>query len=145
MSYIEVFVPGVPVPQGSKRALPVYEGRGEARRFTGRVVVADSAGQRLAEWRSAVIHAVRAKHAGGPLEGPLVIRVSFLLPRPQRPRFTVPATRPDWDKLARAVCDALQAAGLFRDDGQIVSASVSKRYAADGLVGAFIYVAEAHE
>ena len=127
---IEVF--GDPVPQGSKRVFPVYRGKGEHREFTGKVAVTDNAGARLAEWRQAIVVAARAAMVdSAPLEGPLWISLEFSLRQPKRPKFPHPATRPDYEKLARAVGDALKAAGVYRDDGQIVTASIRKRYTAE--------------
>jgi len=124
---IQVF--GDPVPQGSKRAFPVYRGKGEHREFTGKVAVTDNAGARLAEWRHAIVVAARAGIGEtAPLEGPVWLSLEFWLRQPKRPKFALPATRPDYEKLARAVGDALKAAGVYRDDGQVVTATISKRY-----------------
>jgi Holliday junction resolvase RusA-like endonuclease len=134
---------GDPVPQGSKRAFAVYRGRGAEREFTGKVAVTDNAGSRLAEWRQSIIAAVRERFDGdAPLEGPLSISLQFLLRRPKKPKHPMPATRPDYEKLARAVGDALKAAGVYRDDGQIVTASVRKRFAIREGPGVLITVAE---
>lgn len=140
---LSMFVAGTPVAQGSKRGIPIYRRTADGREWTGRVVLAESAGQRLAEWRAAIVHAARDAHPGRILDGPVALGLVFRLPRPQRPRYGLPATRPDWDKLARAVCDALRAGGLIRDDAQIVYATVSKRYALPGEeVGVLIELAE---
>jgi crossover junction endodeoxyribonuclease RusA len=40
-----------------------------------------------------------------------------------------PVTKPDRTKLLRALEDALTDAGVWRDDTQVVSGDVSKRYA----------------
>ena len=37
--------------------------------------------------------------------------------------------RPDRDKLQRAICDALTASGVIRDDAQIVAGDTHKTYA----------------
>jgi crossover junction endodeoxyribonuclease RusA len=112
---------GEPVPQGSKRAI--------VHRTTQKPVVIESAGARLKSWRQAVVdEARRALHDAPPLEGPVTVFITFFLRMPKRPRHALPITRPDADKLARSCLDALQAAGMFRDDAQVTSLTVKKRY-----------------
>ncbi len=132
---LRIWVGGDPVPQGSKRAFIVRRG-GEP---TGRVAIVDAAGGRLAEWRAAIVAEARARHEGPPHEGPLALALDFCLRAPKRPRFREPATRPDWEKLARAVGDALRAAGVYRDDGQVTAAVVVKRYAEVPGVGVTLW------
>lgn len=123
---------GEAVTQGNKRAFPVYRGKGSEREFTGKTVITEKGGARLAEWRNAIVLAARAAMNGAdPIEGPVGISLMFYVKQPKRPKYVLPAVRPDWEKLSRAVCDALTAAGVYRDDGQIVTAAVCKRYAMD--------------
>lgn len=65
-----------------------------------------------------------------PLEGPLVLTATFVLPRPKSaPKRRVwPTVKPDTDKLLRALCDALTDCGAWLDDAQVVRMSVEKRY-----------------
>ena len=69
------------------------------------------------------------------LLGPVRLSVAFYLPRPKRlSKRGVDAahlTAPDWDKLARAVSDALTGVA-YRDDAQVVEAIVGKFYAQVG-------------
>jgi crossover junction endodeoxyribonuclease RusA len=69
------------------------------------------------------------------LEGAVRLTMAFYLPRPKKyQRRGVPVahlTAPDWDKLSRAVSDALTHV-VYRDDKQIVEAVVGKFYAAVG-------------
>ena len=114
---------GDPVPQGSKRAFVVKN----------RAVVVDDNKASLRTWRSAVVAAARgaldADAITGPIAGPVKVSVFFYLRQPKRPKHGLPATRPDGDKLERAILDALTAAGVVRDDGQVTSMSWRKRYA----------------
>ena len=110
-------------PQGSKRAF--------VNRHTGKPAVVESAGAPLREWRQDVKAAARdalIQNGGVQLEGPLVLEVTFWLRRPKHTKNTWPVTRPDLSKLVRALEDAMQDAGLFRDDSQIVFENVSKQY-----------------
>ena len=68
-----------------------------------------------------------------PLKGAVSVSIRFLHARPKRLQLkankrTVTSagriwkhSRPDIDNLAKAVCDSLQVAGFFKDDGQISS------------------------
>ena len=142
-----MFVPGVPAPQGSKRSVPIYAGRGEDRTFTGRVALLESSKPRVDAWRADVRHAVEAALAGAaPLDGPVRLRIAFVLPRPKATpkRRPTPAAvkQPDVDKTARSTADALTSAGAYRDDAQIVELAVTKRIAElDEPPGAWIDLA----
>lgn len=67
----------------------------------------------------------------GPLCGPLKVTMRFILKRPKRPKFALPAVRPDADNFWKAVSDALNGI-LWEDDAQIVECHASKAYAAAG-------------
>lgn len=83
-----------------------------------------------------------------PAEGPLEVRIRFLLPRPQRllkknsPKGRVRCTcKPDIDNAVKAVLDALTDAGVWRDDTQVAELITGKHYAAmNELPGAEIEV-----
>ncbi|AHH98270.1 RusA family crossover junction endodeoxyribonuclease [Kutzneria albida] len=123
---LEVFVPGRPAPQGSKRHVG------------GGVMIEMS--KAVKPWREdirwTVIDAMRKTgHRGFTTGVPLVAKFEFVLPRPLSApkRSTPPAVkRPDLDKLTRAVCDALTYAGLWADDSQVVDMHPSKRIAEPG-------------
>jgi Holliday junction resolvase RusA-like endonuclease len=73
---------------------------------------------------------------GEPLEGPIVLRALFLLPRPARliwstrPMPREPhAKKPDKDNLEKALKDALTKLA-WRDDAQVFDGRVKKLYAA---------------
>ena len=131
-----VFVPGVPVPQGSKTAF--------ISKSTGRPIVVDK-DMRLPQWRakvtSWVMDAMPQQPIEYPLLGPIGIRVDFILARPKghfgtgknagmlragAPKH--PASMPDVDKLLRAIFDALTDAQVWRDDGQVVWVQATKHY-----------------
>ena len=110
---------GDPVPQGSKRAFVVKN----------RAVVVDDNKATLKSWRTAVVDAARAELNGeAPDLGPVRITLMFFLRQPKRPKAPVPITKPDADKLARAVLDGMTDAGVFRDDSQVTTLTVRKRY-----------------
>ncbi len=121
-------VPGEPVPQGSGR--PIRAGNGRT------YVIADSG--RLRPWRDAVTwHARRASAGRPPLAGAVAVELAFTFIRPRwhygrrglRPSAPLGhAVRPDLDKLARAVLDALVGAGVIRDDAQVAELHATKGY-----------------
>lgn len=61
-----------------------------------------------------------------PLDGPLLGRFVFTMRKPKnapKKRRTWPDKKPDLDKLARAVCDALEDGGVLVNDSRIVEFS----------------------
>ena len=72
-----------------------------------------------------------------PLDEPVEVLFTFYIPMPKKPRFLLPASSPDYDKLARAVSDGIQAnkrrklPGLIADDGRIVDAVIRERFVLD--------------
>jgi crossover junction endodeoxyribonuclease RusA len=133
---IEFFVPGSPVPAGSKKAFPIHGRDGKLH-----VGVADMGGPRGQEWRAAIrlaaSYALDGAPAPVPLAGALKLSLWFMLPRPRDhvgkrgllPSAPAhPTTRPDLLKLGRAVEDACTGI-LWRDDAQIVDEDLHKLYA----------------
>lgn len=107
---------GLPAPQGSKTNMPngaMVEGSSR----TGR--------QNLRDWRTACIAAARDQAAlTGRMSGALELSVQFRFPMPVRARKRdrpqrLKATKPDLDKLVRALGDALKLGGLIDDDARI--------------------------
>ena len=133
-------VRGLPAPQGSKRAF--------RNKHSGRIQQVESS-KRVAPWRSDVRDAALAAMGyvhdgdpiGDPLTGPVAIRLEFRMPRPKghygsgrnaavlkASAPTRPAGKPDVDKLARAILDAITAI-VIADDSQVVDLHASKVYA----------------
>ena len=147
---ISFFVAGIPRPGGSKTAMPIYNRTGHAvttMTATGKHrpvlrYVDDAKGN--SEWRKAV--ALFGRQAWGiqaPMEGPLGIRVTFYLSRPQyhygtgrnkkvvkdrAPKYST--AKPDLTKLMRSTEDALKGI-LWTDDAQICRQELEKRYTAN--------------
>lgn len=125
---MKLTVIGVPVPQGSKSAFALP---------SGRVVVTDGkkAGA-LKDWRAAIAACGRLWLAQNgmpaPIDGPVKLTATFYMPRPKSApkRVTRPATKPDLDKLIRAVGDALCKIA-YTEDSRIVEISGRKEFAVD--------------
>ena len=129
MRRLTVTIPGIPVPQGSKR----HVGNG----------VMIEANRRLAPWRADAIAAIQQAMGAGwtPLDVPVSMDVEFLFPRPKSHygrrngaaylKATAPGYKPsapDLDKLLRATCDALTQAGAWRDDALLADVIACKQY-----------------
>ncbi len=133
---IQFFVPGVPKTAGSKKAFPLWKGKGASRQFV-RSIITDSSGAAGREWRSAIQAEASGVFAGGELiDSPIRLTVTFVVVRPKghsgtkglkpsAPRF--PTTKPDATKMTRAVEDALTGV-VWRDDACVVTQAVRKRY-----------------
>lgn len=116
------FVEGTAAPQGSKSGFI----RG------GRVVLVESS-KKVKPWREAV--GTKAQESiEGLLDGPLVLEVEFVMPRPKAlgDKEAPPMVqRPDCDKLLRSTCDGLTGTA-YGDDSQVVTIRAHKRRAKPG-------------
>lgn len=136
-------VVGIPKPQGSKRPFKSRDGR---------VWMKESNELGHAQWRNAVSEcAVRLADEHGVMLGPLRMDAIYRFPMPaSRPKRDHAAgevwrtAAPDRDKLDRAVCDALEASGLIRNDAQIC-AGESIKLEVTGWTGASITLTELAE
>ena len=124
---MKITVLGGPATKGSMRCIGARGGRGR------HTLIPDNKPEAVA-WHSKVMSGGRkAVDKYGPLSGPLVVDLTFTVHRPP----SVPLSKRPWpitrssgdsDKLLRAVLDALDDAGLYGDDSQIVMAGVAKAY-----------------
>ena len=139
---ISIFVPGLPVAQPRAKAVA----------FGGRARVYNPGTAN--EWKACVIHAFKSE-AGAFKEGvPVRLVMHFHLPRPnghfgsgknsEKLKPSAPShhtKKPDADNLAKAVMDALTAAGVWVDDSQVAVSMTVKLYA-DGPTGCRIMLEE---
>lgn len=140
---IRFSVPGAPAPGGSKRAF--------ANPKTGKIVVLDDAKNNRG-WRERVsLFAREAMGPAPPLDGPLAMRLIFVVSRPKghygtgrnaaklRPwaETARPTVKPDVTKLVRAAEDAMTGI-VWRDDAQVVMQQAEKRYGENA--GLFVLV-----
>ena len=119
MNEFPIWIPGTPVPQGSKSVT--------------RTGVMFESNNKLKPWRETMSNALTAwtatfSGAWEPYDGPLFVDVTFYVPRPKRPKFELPATPADLDKYQRALGDAMTTSGLIRDDARITTWHARKRY-----------------
>ena len=124
----EFFVPGVPIPQGSKQGFVVQK-KGER----PRAIVVDTNKDDLKPWRAHVTKTAAAAYTGPRAEGALLLTAEFRMPRPASVKREYPAVKPDVDKLLRALMDGItDALTIWRDDAQVVDGFPSKRYVLPG-------------
>jgi len=136
----DVFIPGVPKGQPRARAF--------ARNMGGKTVARMYDSNTAEAWKSEIAIGIRDVRPATPLEGPLVVDLTFIMPRPKSlmrkkdPDGQIPYDRtPDRDNLDKAVLDALTRLSVWRDDAQVCGGSVWKFYAAkDGRTGARLRV-----
>ncbi len=130
-------VDGQPIPQGSLR--PFMAGGRPQLRYSNR--------EPLAMWRDSIRDACPIDD---PQLGPFIVDVVFRMKRPAGhyggkgllPRFegSYPVSRPDLDKLIRAVLDALTMR-VWRDDAQVIGINARKIY--DRTPGVDIVITDA--
>jgi len=125
---LEFTVPGEAKPQGSKRGFVTK---------TGKVAMVEMAGRPLKQWREMITFLARNERINQQWEpfqkGPMAVELVFGMRRPLKPKDTTPTTRPDVDKLVRAVLDALTDAHIWQDDSQVVSLRAEKTYTEPGV------------
>lgn len=115
---LDLFIPGVPRPQGSKTSL----GR-------GRMI---ESSKYVKNWRERVAY-FALQHHPAPIDRLVPVRLlaDFIMPRPTATpkRRTPPAIRqPDLDKCIRAIGDALTGIA-WTDDAQVIEIRATKRLA----------------
>jgi len=125
---LELFIAGVPRPQGSKNAY----------RRGSRVVMVE-ANKHLPEWRQAVYEALMASEVQ--FTDAVTVMSTFYIPRPKTNKRLRATTKPDLDKLQRAIGDSLVKAGTIIDDSYIVTWQAGKAYA-DGVEPGVLLIIE---
>lgn len=116
-------VRGIPVPQGTARA---FVAGGRAYLATD----ANRSSSPIGAWRGAIAREAQLVMGDSPLiEAPVEVTATFSLPRPRSlaKRITQPDAKPDIDKLARALLDAMTGV-VIRDDAQVVDLQLRKVY-----------------
>jgi Holliday junction resolvase RusA-like endonuclease len=141
VSTITFTVPGAPVGKGRPRVGKVG---GFARLYTP---------EKTVNYESRVALAGHQAMAGRePVTGPVALRLDVCLPIPaswsgKKQERAVrdeirPATKPDLDNILKAICDGLNGVA-WKDDVQVVEATVSKNYSRSPRVVVLITPVEA--
>jgi Holliday junction resolvase RusA-like endonuclease len=133
---------GIPVPQGSMKSMvrphPYERNPNGLCRGGNRHVATTSDNPDLAAWRERVkLEATFVRRRATPqhvtIDAPAALYATFYLPRPKSlpKRIEYPMTKPDLDKLTRAISDSLKDAGVVAEDSRFVDNCTFKRYAID--------------
>jgi Holliday junction resolvase RusA-like endonuclease len=124
MKSISVTVSVEAVPKGSVRAFIAPK--------QNRAIIVQDKHYQLRLYESILRdHLSQAMQAQSLFEGPVRVRIVFNRSRPKsskRKKSMYACTRPDIDKLARAVLDAMTGI-VFTDDAQVAALIAEKRYA----------------
>jgi Holliday junction resolvase RusA-like endonuclease len=115
----EIFVPGEPRPQGSKKAFS-----------RGTRIVLVEANKQLPAWREQMRKAFEMKmlERDTPFSTALSVSITFWLTRPKSVKRQYATGTYDIDKLTRAVLDSLQDK-VLTNDNLVVDLAVRKTYA----------------
>lgn len=134
---IDIFVAGIPAPQGSKKFLGTYVSKKDGRTHG----IMGESSKKVAPWRADVRNALTGQD-GKPKakfgdDSAIRAGLQFIIPRPlslSKKKKTPPAKkRPDIDKLVRSTFDAIKSAGVYGDDSRVVGFFfLNKRYAEIG-------------
>lgn len=113
-------IAGDPKPQGSKR----YVGGGR--------VIEDNPGTRA--WRQSAqlqLTTYRSRQLKEPIDEAVLVQAVFCLPRPKSVRSMLPTSKSshDLNELCRALEDALEGAGVLKNDSRITTWHARKHYA----------------
>lgn len=129
---LELWIPGVPVPQGSKKGFVAGK----------RAIIVDANPEQLKPWRAQVSACAVEAWGGRPsLDEPVNLFAEFTFPRlkshygtgrnagvlkPDAPFYKT--SSPDKDKLERAINDGLTDAGVWKDDALVCDGGSRKVY-----------------
>lgn len=132
---LDIVVRGRPAPQGSKRGVASFKGKGAGREITGIRQIEMS--PHVKPWRTDVKEAAEKAIADTGhvrFTGAVRVRMVFTADRPatvSRRKRPWPSVTPDLSKLVRSTEDALTAAGVWKDDALVVALTAFKVYAGE--------------
>ena len=128
MTALQFVVRGVPVPQGSTRAFVV-----------GKRAIVTNQTPKLTAWRQAIASEARLVAPPALFEGALSVdvRFAFVAAKSNKAKKGYKSTRPDIDKLLRAVLDGCTGV-VWKDDAQVAHVCATKTYEETSYV--FVWV-----
>ncbi len=108
---------GIPVPMARARVFMDKK--------TGKVRAANP--RRCSDWKQSIAMQALEHRPSTLMDGPIRIEATFYLLKPKSKRAKYPATKPDWDNLAKALTDSLEGL-IYTNDSRIVEAHIRKEY-----------------
>jgi crossover junction endodeoxyribonuclease RusA len=129
MSHFISYVTGTPRPQGSKKAFVI---RGKA------ILVDASEGNY--EWRRIVTQELANDPDLVRYKGAVNVSLAFFMEKAKSNKTNLMTQKPDIDKLARSVLDAMTNAELIEDDSKVVYLNITKTWATEQSPGVLIHV-----
>jgi Holliday junction resolvase RusA-like endonuclease len=113
-----IWISGKATPQGSKKAFVI----------NNRAVLVDASGGNK-EWRKKVTDAVKAHEQYIRYKGAVNVSLVFYMEKAKSNKTGFMMQKPDIDKLARSVLDALTDSEIIEDDSRVVHLTCSKTWA----------------
>ena len=130
MTHFVSFIPGKAAPQGSKKAFII----------SGRAVLVDASEGNKA-WRKLVTTKLAQDPALIRYKGAVNVSLCFFMEKAKSNKTNLMTQKPDIDKLARSVLDAMTDSFLIEDDSRVVYLNITKRWAdEESLPGVIIHV-----
>ena len=124
------FVAGIPAPQGSKAAKLIPA---PGTKYGVRPVLYDDNDKVLKPWRKNVAAAAKAAYSGPQLVDAVAVELEFFLQRGKTVTREFPTTKPDIDKLERAIFDGITDSGAWKDDALVCRVVKGKEYGIPGV------------
>ncbi len=129
MTHFISYITGTPKPQGSKKAFVIK----------GKAILVD-ASEGNYEWRRVVTNELANDPDLIRYKGAVNVSLSFFLEKAKSNKTNLMTQKPDIDKLARSVLDAMTNAELIEDDSRVIYLAASKQWAENGSPGVLITI-----
>ena len=100
---------------------------------------------KVKEAKKLLIRHLMSNRPAVPIEGPVQLTVMWLFPRGKRHKHGEwRTTRPDTDNLEKLLKDCMTKVGFWKDDAQVVSERVEKRWS-DDPTGIYVEITKLEE
>jgi len=129
MTHFHIWVPGKATPQGSKKGFVI----------NGKAILVDASGGNK-EWRKKVTDSVKAHKEYIRYKGAVNVSLGFFMEKAKSNKKQFMIQKPDIDKLARSVLDALTDSEVIEDDSRIVHLTINKLWAEEQSPGVSIFI-----
>lgn len=144
---LDITIDGQPKGKASVRVV----GESSKKRRFGKYVVQTKGNRRGIQdtkskaYEKKVAQLIRLHHTGPKIDGCAVVIIDSVKARPKKMhKSAIPVdakhpegrwyapVKPDWDNIAKSVCDGIEKSGVLTNDSRVVVGNVTKMYAAEG-------------